>query len=68
MATNFLLFLQLELVIDHLPALKDDLVCAFTTQDKVIVTNATKKTKGVNCTTPRTDSLPQIAKGKRKLV
>jgi plexin A len=55
----------LELVIDHLPNLKEHLVCAFTTQDKVIVTNATRKRNGVNCTTPRTDLLPQIAPKKR---
>lgn len=56
----------LELVIDHLPNLKEHLVCAFTIHDKVIVTNATKKRNGVNCTTPRTDLLPQIEQGKRK--
>lgn len=56
----------LELIIDHLPSLKEPLVCAFTTQDKVIVTNASRKRNGVNCTTPRTDLLPQIAPGKRK--
>lgn len=58
----------LELVIDHLPNLKEHLVCAFTIQDKVIVTNATKKRNGVNCTTPRTDLLPQIEQGKRKFL
>lgn len=57
----------LELQIDHLPALKDQLVCAFTTADKpTIYTNATRKRNGVNCTTPRTDLLPQIAQGKRR--
>lgn len=55
----------LELIIDHLPSLKEPLVCAFTTQDKFIVTNASRKRNGVNCTTPRTDLLPQIALGKR---
>lgn len=56
----------LELQIDHLPALKEQLVCAFTTADKpTIYTNATRKRNGVNCTTPRTDLLPQIAQGKR---
>lgn len=56
----------LELVIDHLPALKEQLVCAFATAEKpTIYTNATRKRNGVNCTTPRTDLLPQIAPGKR---
>lgn len=60
---------QLELTIEHLPQLKDEnLLCAFTTADKpTIYTNATRKRNGVNCTTPRTDLLPQIAPGKRKL-
>lgn len=41
-------------------------MCAFTTADKpTIYTNATRKRNGVNCTTPRTDLLPQIAPGKR---
>lgn len=58
---------QLELTIDHLPLLKESLVCAFTTADKpTIYTNATRKRNGVNCTTPRTDLLPQIAPGKRE--
>ncbi|XP_063706809.1 plexin-A4 isoform X3 [Culicoides brevitarsis] len=56
----------LELIIDHLPNLKEHLVCAFTfsSQEKPLVTNATRKRNGVNCTTPRTDLLPQIAQGK----
>lgn len=54
----------LELVIDHLPNLKEHLVCAFKTHDKEIITNATKKRNGVNCTTPRTDLLPQIEEGR----
>uniref|UniRef100_A0A1B0D0Z4 Uncharacterized protein n=1 Tax=Phlebotomus papatasi TaxID=29031 RepID=A0A1B0D0Z4_PHLPP len=54
----------LELVIDHLPALKEHLVCAFTITDKVLLTNATRKRNGVNCTTPRTDLLPQIQPGR----
>lgn len=59
----------LEIGIDHLPALKEDLVCAFTTADKpTIFTNATRNRNGVNCTTPRTDLLPQIAPGKRKFI
>lgn len=57
---------NLELVIDHLPNLKDRLVCAFTTKEKVIVTNATRNGNIVNCTTPRTDLLPQIEQLKRK--
>lgn len=57
---------NLELVIDHLPNLKEHLVCAFTTKEKVIVTNATRNGNIVNCTTPRTDLLPQIEQGKRK--
>ncbi|XP_054746803.1 plexin-A2 isoform X1 [Anastrepha obliqua] len=54
----------LELIIDHLPQLKENLVCAFTTEEKALFTNATKKRNGVNCTTPRTDMLPQIEQGK----
>ncbi|XP_017022606.1 plexin-A2 isoform X2 [Drosophila kikkawai] len=54
----------LELIIDHLPQLKENLICAFTTDDKALFTNATKKRNGVNCTTPRTDMLPQIEQGK----
>lgn len=54
----------LELIIDHLPQLKENLVCAFTTEEKTLFTNATKKRNGVNCTTPRTDMLPQIEQGK----
>ncbi|GAB0093919.1 Plexin_cytopl domain-containing protein [Sergentomyia squamirostris] len=54
----------LELVIDHLPPMKEHLMCAFTINDKVLLTNATRKRNGVNCTTPRTDLLPQILPGK----
>ncbi|XP_067613977.1 plexin-A2 isoform X3 [Eurosta solidaginis] len=54
----------LELIIDHLPQLKENLICAFTTEEKALFTNATKKRNGVNCTTPRTDMLPQIEQGK----
>lgn len=54
----------LELVIDHLPVLKENLLCAFNTHEKIILTNATRKRNGVNCTTPRTDLLPQIVPGK----
>lgn len=59
---------NLELVIDHLPNLKEHLVCAFTIKEKVLVTNATRNGNIVNCTTPRTDLLPQIEPGKRKLL
>ncbi|XP_070491742.1 plexin-A4 [Chironomus tepperi] len=55
---------NLELVIDHLPNLKEHLVCAFSTKEKTIVTNATRNGNIVNCTTPRTDLLPQIEPGK----
>ncbi|KAL1398190.1 hypothetical protein pipiens_002420 [Culex pipiens pipiens] len=56
----------LELMIENLPNLKEPLVCAFTfaNMEKPIITNATKKRNGVNCTTPRTDLLPQIGYGK----
>lgn len=57
---------NLELVIDHLPNLKEHLVCAFSTKEKVIVTNATRNGNIVNCTTPRTDLLPSIDPGRRK--
>jgi len=57
---------NLELVIDHLPNLKEHLVCAFSTKEKTIVTNATRNGNIVNCTTPRTDLLPQIEPGKRE--
>ncbi|XP_049284927.1 plexin-A2 isoform X3 [Anopheles funestus] len=55
----------LELIIENLPNLKEPLVCAFTfaSMEKPIITNATKKRNGVNCTTPRTDLLPQIGYG-----
>lgn len=59
---------NLELVIDHLPNLKEHLVCAFTTKEKVIVTNATRNGNIVNCTTPRTDLLPQIEQGRREFL
>lgn len=59
---------NLELVIDHLPNLKEHLVCAFTTKEKLIVTNATRNGNIVNCTTPRTDLLPSIEPGRRKKI
>lgn len=57
---------QLELVIDNLPTLPGRFSCAFTALDKTLITNATRKPYGVNCTTPRTDSLPSIPPGQRK--
>lgn len=57
---------NLELVIDHLPNLKEHLVCAFSTKEKTIMTNATRNGNIINCTTPRTDLLPQIEQGKRE--
>lgn len=56
----------LELQIDHLPAMQEQLVCAFATADNpTLSTKATKTKNGVSCTTPRTDLLPQTATGKR---
>ncbi|CRK93426.1 CLUMA_CG006962, isoform A, partial [Clunio marinus] len=54
----------LELVIDHLPNVKEHLVCAFTIKENVIVTNATRNDNIVYCATPRTDLLPQIEQGR----
>ncbi|XP_063219970.1 plexin-A1 [Bacillus rossius redtenbacheri] len=53
----------LDLVIDNLPTLPGQFQCAFTALDKTLITNATRKSYGVNCTTPRTDSLPSIPPG-----
>ncbi|PSN58484.1 hypothetical protein C0J52_00769, partial [Blattella germanica] len=53
----------LELVIDNLPTLSGQFLCAFTALDKTLITNATRKSYGVNCTTPRTDLLPSIPQG-----
>ncbi|KAK7867968.1 hypothetical protein R5R35_004968 [Gryllus longicercus] len=53
----------LELVIDNLPTLPGQFLCAFTALDKTLITNATRKSYGVNCTTPRTDLLPSIPPG-----
>lgn len=60
-------FFQLDLVIDNLPSLTGHFLCAFTALDKTLITNATRKGSGVNCTTPRTDSLPSIPQGQRML-
>ncbi|XP_049953527.1 plexin-A4 isoform X2 [Schistocerca serialis cubense] len=53
----------LELVIENLPTLSGQFLCAFTALDKTLITNATRKPYGVNCTTPRTDLLPSIPQG-----
>jgi plexin A len=58
--------LQLELLIENLPTLSGQFLCAFTALDKTLITNATRKSYGVNCTTPRTDLLPSIPQGQRK--
>ncbi|XP_050540179.1 plexin-A4 [Daktulosphaira vitifoliae] len=50
----------LEIVIDNLPLLEGPFYCAYSVFDKVLITNATRKSFGVNCTTPRTDLLPFI--------
>lgn len=53
----------LELVIENLPTLSGQFLCAFSALDKTLITNATRKPYGVNCTTPRTDLLPSIPPG-----
>ncbi|XP_044257238.1 plexin A3 [Tribolium madens] len=53
----------LDLIIDNLPSLSGHFLCAFTVLDKPLITNATRKGSGVNCTTPRTDLLPSIPPG-----
>ncbi|XP_075218268.1 plexin A isoform X1 [Lycorma delicatula] len=53
----------LELTIDNLPTLSGQFLCAFTALDKTLITNATRKPFGINCTTPRTDLLPSIPQG-----
>ncbi|XP_015429042.1 PREDICTED: plexin-A4 [Dufourea novaeangliae] len=53
----------LELVIENLPTLPGQFLCAFSTLDKTLITNASRKSFGVNCTTPRTDLLPSIPLG-----
>lgn len=53
----------LELVIENLPTLSGQFLCAFSTLDKTLITNASRKSFGVNCTTPRTDLLPSIPQG-----
>ncbi|XP_022901683.1 plexin-A2 [Onthophagus taurus] len=53
----------LDLAIENLPTLSGNFFCAFTALDKTLITKATKKNYGVNCTTPRTDLLPNIPPG-----
>ncbi|XP_012277326.1 plexin-A4 [Orussus abietinus] len=53
----------LELMIENLPTLKGQFLCAFSALDKTLITNASRKAYGVNCTTPRTDLLPSIPPG-----
>ncbi|KAI2798414.1 hypothetical protein BLOT_012695 [Blomia tropicalis] len=53
----------LNLIIDNLPALDGRLLCVFTTNGKVQVTNATRSNNGVSCPTPTTDTLPPIPDG-----
>lgn len=53
----------LELVIENLPTLSGQFVCAFTALDKTLLSPAIRKPYGVNCTTPRTDQLPPIPSG-----
>ncbi|CAH1393499.1 unnamed protein product [Nezara viridula] len=56
----------LDLVIENLPSLSGQFLCAFTALDKTLTTPATRKAtgaSGVNCTTPRTDLLPPIPPG-----
>ena len=54
----------LELVIENLPTLSGQFLCAFSALDKTLITNASRKSYGVNCTTPRTDLLPSIPPGR----
>lgn len=53
-------------MIENLPTLSGQFLCAFSALDKTLITNATRKPYGVNCTTPRTDLLPSIPPGQRK--
>ncbi|XP_044766008.1 plexin-A4 [Coccinella septempunctata] len=58
----------LDLIIDNLPSLSGHFLCAFTALDKTLITNATRKGSGVNCTTPRTDLLPSIPPGQHHFI
>ncbi|XP_076331027.1 plexin-A2-like isoform X2 [Tachypleus tridentatus] len=53
----------LTLVIDNLPVLEGQLLCAFTAYRKTLVSNASRSSNGVICATPHTDSLPSIPLG-----
>ncbi|KAL1129886.1 hypothetical protein AAG570_012830, partial [Ranatra chinensis] len=56
----------LDLVIENLPSLPGQFLCAFNAMDRTLITNATRKASGasgVNCTTPPTDLLPSIPPG-----
>jgi len=56
----------LSLVIENLPNLPSnhgDYICAFSALGKVLMTNATRTSEGVSCTTPRNDLLPTIPSG-----
>jgi plexin A len=50
----------LSLVIDNLPTLPGQFLCVFQALGKNLVTNATRTSNGVSCTTPRNDLLPLI--------
>jgi len=53
----------LQIVIENLPQLPGNFVCAFSALGKTLMTNATKTNTGVSCTTPRNDLLPLIPSG-----
>ena len=46
-------FRTLQLVIENLPQLPGNFLCAFSALGKVLMTNATRTNTGVSCTTPR---------------
>ena len=50
---TFLLSRTLQLVIENLPQLPGNFLCAFSALGKVLMTNATRTATGVSCTTPR---------------
>ncbi|XP_059062852.1 plexin A3-like [Achroia grisella] len=54
---------NLDLMIQNLPTINGQFLCAFTALGRTIVTNATRKHYGFTCTTPRTDTLPRIPDG-----
>lgn len=58
----------LELVIDHLPNIKEHLACVFTIgSGPPVITDGTKKRNGLNCTTPRTDLVPAMESGQHHI-